>query len=658
MKVQLKKGSTSNILQIFIADSSSTTGAGLTGLTQASSGLTAYYHRDTDTTATAITLVTMTVGTFTSSGFKEIDATNMPGWYQFCPPNAALASGASSCALHLKGATNMAPLPLEVELIAYDPQDTVRLGLTALPNAAAEAAGGLYTRGTGAGQINQPANGQIDANTVKVSGTSQTARDLGASVLISSGTGAGQLDVTSGVIKANLAQILGTALTETAGQIAAAFKQFFDVASPTGTMKAITNVVTATNLTNAPTSGDFTATMKTSLNAATPASVTGAVGSVTGNVGGNVVGSVGSVTAGVTLAASAVTAIWDKLTSALTTVGSIGKLLVDNINATVSSRASQTSVDTIDDFVDTEVAAIKAKTDNLPSDPADASDIAASFTTVNSKLDAIDDYIDTEVAAIKAKTDNLPASPAATSDIPSAATVADAVWDEAQSGHTTPGTFGKYLDTEVSGVSGGGGSSPTAAQIADAVWDEKVDDHMTDRSFGTKIGLYLPVVSPDIDYKRIRKIIDEVVTGQKPVEVDLEPISVALQSLFEEVRAIDIPKAEKVDFTPLMSKVSEVENAIKAIKIPETDLSPIEKHLDKQDKIIKPQVDEIKETLHLMLERVRQYFDGDMDAFKKEVASIKEVFESIPYVVMEVKDKPKPTKKDEPKSVLDEYLNL
>jgi hypothetical protein len=297
MKVQLKKGSTSNILQIFIADSSSTTGAGLTGLTNASSGLTAYYHRDTDTTATAISLVTMTVGTFTSSGFKEIDATNMPGWYQFCPPNAAVASGAASCAFHLKGATNMAPLPLEVELIAYDPQDSVRLGLTALPNAAAEAAGGLYTRGSGAGQINQPANGQIDVNTVKVGGTTQTARDLGASVLISSGTGTGQLDVTSGVIKANLAQILGTALTETAGQIAAAFKQFFDVASPTGTMKAITNVVTTTNLT---TNNDKTGYALTSAyDSAKTASQAGDVMKVSSGTGANQISlSSGQVTVG------------------------------------------------------------------------------------------------------------------------------------------------------------------------------------------------------------------------------------------------------------------------------------------------------------------------------------------------------------------------
>jgi hypothetical protein len=39
-------------------------------------------------------------------------------------------------------------------------------------------------------------------------------------------------------------------------------------------------------------------------------------------------------------------------------------------------------IDTIDDFVDTEISAIKAKTDNLPSDPADASDITAAFTEI------------------------------------------------------------------------------------------------------------------------------------------------------------------------------------------------------------------------------------------------------------------------------------
>jgi len=60
---------------------------------------------------------------------------------------------------------------------------------------------------------------------------------------------------------------------------------------------------------------------------------------------------------------------------------------------------------------------IKDKTDNLPADPADASDIAGAFTTVNTKLDTIDGRLDTEIPAIKAKTDLIPASPASSSDI-------------------------------------------------------------------------------------------------------------------------------------------------------------------------------------------------------------------------------------------------
>lgn len=110
---------------------------------------------------------------------------------------------------------------------------------------------------------------RLDTNVTHIADTSQTARDIGASVLLSSGTGTGQIDFTSGVVKSNLAQILGTALTETAGQIAAAFKQFFNIPTPTSTMNVITSVTTtatATNLTNAPTNGDLTATMKASVN--------------------------------------------------------------------------------------------------------------------------------------------------------------------------------------------------------------------------------------------------------------------------------------------------------------------------------------------------------------------------------------------------------
>lgn len=48
---------------------------------------------------------------------------------------------------------------------------------------------------------------------------------------------------------------------------------------------------------------------------------------------------------GYALSVAGVQAIWDALTSALTTVGSIGKLLADDINATISSRSSHTAAD-------------------------------------------------------------------------------------------------------------------------------------------------------------------------------------------------------------------------------------------------------------------------------------------------------------------------
>ncbi len=75
-------------------------------------------------------------------------------------------------------------------------------------------------------------------------------------------------------------------------------------------------------------------------------------------------------------------------------------------------------------------------------------------------------YVDTEVAAIKAKTDNLPASPAATGDIPAASAIADAVWDEVLSGHATTGTTGAALS---SASSGGGGGGLDAAGVRAAI---------------------------------------------------------------------------------------------------------------------------------------------------------------------------------------------
>lgn len=75
-----------------------------------------------------------------------------------------------------------------------------------------------------------------------------------------------------------------------------------------------------------------------------------------------------------------------------------------------------------------------------------------------SDLATVAGYLDTEIAAIKAKTDNLPAAPAAVSDIPTAAAVADAVWDEAIAGHVAAGSTGEAL-----GAAGSAGDPWTTA---------------------------------------------------------------------------------------------------------------------------------------------------------------------------------------------------
>lgn len=133
MKLDIKKGSTSKMVEVFIQDSSSTVGAGLTGLVFNSASLTAYYYLNDAASATSITLATMTLGTFASGGFVEVDATNMPGMYSIGIPDAAL-TGADSVVIYLKGATNMAPVVLEIQLVDYDPYDAAVMGMTDLVN--------------------------------------------------------------------------------------------------------------------------------------------------------------------------------------------------------------------------------------------------------------------------------------------------------------------------------------------------------------------------------------------------------------------------------------------------------------------------------------------------------------------------------------------
>lgn len=125
--------------------------------------------------------------------------------------------------------------------------------------------------------------------------------------------------------------------------------------------------------------------------------------------------------------------------------------LIGATGSGLTSLATQASVNTIDDFLDTEIAAIKTVTDALsPRLPGsgtistlDAAGVRTAVGLASANLDtqltAIDDFLDTEVAAIKAKTDLIPASPAAVGDIPTAVENADALLGRNVSGGSSTG---------------------------------------------------------------------------------------------------------------------------------------------------------------------------------------------------------------------------
>ncbi|MFA6054041.1 MAG: hypothetical protein WC769_01575 [Thermodesulfovibrionales bacterium] len=164
MRFPRKRGSTSVIVRVFIPDNTSTTGAGLTGLTYQSTNLAISYSRELQNGCTQITGVNIlditTIGTWLdpTAGkvrFKAVDATNAPGLYelQFADA-AAFGTGDLSqnviinvlelTTIALKIGPNMVMIPL----VPWDYQDGIRMGLTGLANAVPGAENGLALVGS------------------------------------------------------------------------------------------------------------------------------------------------------------------------------------------------------------------------------------------------------------------------------------------------------------------------------------------------------------------------------------------------------------------------------------------------------------------------------------------------------------------------------
>jgi len=209
------------------------------------------------------------------------------------------------------------------------------------------------------------AAGLVDANMVKAgptgAGTALTARDIGASVLLSAGTGTGQLDFTSGIVKSNATQILGTAVSTpaTAGILDVNVKNIDnDAASASGT-------VTFPNSTLASTTNITAGTIATVTNQLTAAAIATGVWQ--------------DATAGDFTTASS---IGKSLYTSGVVPGGTGGIFIAGTNAATIVTTSFTttftgnltgSVASVTGLTASDVGAIKAKTDFLPSATAGTS---------------------------------------------------------------------------------------------------------------------------------------------------------------------------------------------------------------------------------------------------------------------------------------------
>lgn len=150
----IKSGTTSKLDCVYITTLS--TGAALTGATY--SGVTISYFLSTGSTVTHASAVTMTLGTWVTLGFVQVDATNFPGLYQIGVPNGVFATASTNGFLSITGISGQAPCVVKYEVTGSDINDGVRLGLTALPNIAIGTTGQLAT-GNASGQTTVATNG-------------------------------------------------------------------------------------------------------------------------------------------------------------------------------------------------------------------------------------------------------------------------------------------------------------------------------------------------------------------------------------------------------------------------------------------------------------------------------------------------------------------
>jgi hypothetical protein len=141
----LQKGTKSKMLLVHALDATDMR-SGKTGLNSKSTGSSAAYVREGEAQVQRIPLIDGQLGKHQPGSFVEVESECLPGVYQFGLPDQMLTDGAETVVLVLKFPGAVIE-PISIHLVAYDPQDSERLGMTALgPEGRLKALRGAFPR--------------------------------------------------------------------------------------------------------------------------------------------------------------------------------------------------------------------------------------------------------------------------------------------------------------------------------------------------------------------------------------------------------------------------------------------------------------------------------------------------------------------------------
>jgi hypothetical protein len=147
----------------------------------------------------------------------------------------------------------------------------------------------------------------------------------------------------------------------------------------------------------------------------------------------------------------------------------------------------------------------------------------------------------------------------------------------------------------------------------------------------------------DVDYKKIRAMVDEVVSTRlkglpTPEKVDMpnmafhiQPVLNAIAGLRNDIEAIELPET---DFSGVEFRLDTLDKAVKAIKIPKTDLAPVLDAISALQEAIEPYTDQTSQDLSAMLERIKAFFSQDMEEIKRQIAGVNQNLGKMPFLIL------------------------